>query len=127
MLFPAVEDFGIVPLEAAAAGRPTIALGRGGVLETMVGLESAPASGHPRSVPGSQAPMNGAAPTAVFFREQTVEALTEAIRAFEAAADRFDPEALRARALEFDRPVFKRRLSEYVDARWREFRARQAC
>src|SRR5439155_442248 len=64
VLFPAVEDFGIVPLEAAAAGRPTIALGRGGVLETMVGLESAPASGHPRSVPGSQAPMNGAAPTA---------------------------------------------------------------
>ncbi|OLD76947.1 MAG: glycosyl transferase family 1 [Candidatus Rokubacteria bacterium 13_1_20CM_4_70_14] len=127
VLFPAVEDFGIVPLEAAAAGRPTIALGRGGVLETMVGLESAPASGHPRSVPGAQAPMNGAAPTAVFFREQTVEALTAAIRAFEAAADRFDPEALRARAREFDRPVFKRRFSEYVDARWREFRARQAC
>ena len=70
---------------------------------------------------------SGPAPTAVFFREQTVEALTAAIRAFEAAADRFDPEALRARALEFDRPVFKRRLAEYVDARWREFRARQAC
>ena len=40
VLFPAVEDYGIVPLEAMAAGRPTIALGRGGVLETMIGLDA---------------------------------------------------------------------------------------
>ena len=57
VLFPAVEDYGIVPLEAAAAGRPTIALGRGGVLETMIGLD------------GGAEP-----PTAVFFGEQTVDA-----------------------------------------------------
>jgi len=110
VLFPAVEDFGIVPLEAAAAGRPTIALGCGGVLETMIGLGA-----------------DHAAPTAVFFGEPTVEALADAIHAFETAEDRFDPKALRARAAEFDRPIFKRRLFEYVHARWREFGGRQAC
>jgi len=109
LLFPGVEDFGITPLEAAAAGRPTIALAQGGALETMVGLH------------GSEPP------TAVFFSEQTVDALVAAIRAFEAAEDRFDPKALRARAELFDRPVFKRRLLEWIDARWREFRARRAC
>ncbi len=109
LLFPAVEDFGITPLEAAAAGRPTIALARGGALETMVGLGA------------------GEPPTAVFFGEQTVEALVEAIRTFEASEDRFDPKALRVRAELFDRPVFKRRLLAYLEARWREFHARQAC
>lgn len=109
LLFPSVEDFGITPLEAAAAGRPTLALARGGARETMVGLDA------------------NEPPTAVFFGEQTVEALVAAIRTFEASEDRFDPKALRARAERFDRPVFKRRLFEYIDARWREFRARQAC
>jgi glycosyltransferase involved in cell wall biosynthesis len=110
VLFPAVEDYGIVPLEAAAAGRPTIALGRGGALETMIGLDDPV---HP--------------PTAVFFGEQTVEALVAAMRTFEAAQARFDPKALRARAEAFDRGRFKERLSEYVAARWAEFSAQRAC
>ena len=110
LIFPAVEDFGITPLEAAAAGRPTIALARGGALETMVGLDAP-----------------DAAPTAVFFAEQSVEALVDAIARFEGAEDRFDPKALRARAEAFDRPVFKQRLREYIAARWDERRARPAC
>jgi glycosyltransferase involved in cell wall biosynthesis len=110
LLFPAVEDFGITPLEAAAAGRPTIALARGGALETMVGLDA-------RDAP----------PTAVFFEAQTAEALAGAILEFEANEARFDPKALRARAELFDRAVFKQRLFEWIDARWREFRARRAC
>jgi len=109
LIFPAVEDFGITPLEAAAAGRPTIALARGGALETMVGLDAAEA------------------PTAVFFEEQSVEALTEAIARFEHAADRFETKALRARAESFDRPVFKQKLGEYITARWNAHRARIAC
>jgi len=109
LVFPAVEDFGITPLEAAAAGRPTIALGRGGALETMVGLDATEA------------------PTAVFFEEQSVDALVEAMRRFEAAADRFDAKALRARAEAFDRPVFKQRLGDYITARWNEHRTRAAC
>jgi glycosyltransferase involved in cell wall biosynthesis len=110
VLFPAVEDYGIVPLEAAAAGRPTIALARGGVLETMVGLDA-----------------TDAPPTAVFFDEQTDAALTDAIGRFEAAAHRFDPDALRARAIRFDRPVFRQRIAAYVDRLWSEFRMRRAC
>jgi glycosyltransferase involved in cell wall biosynthesis len=110
VLFPAVEDFGIVPLEAAAAGRPTIALARGGILETMIGLG------------GGAEP-----PTAVFFAEPTVEALAGAMTTFEAAAERFDPRALRERAAGFDRPRFARRLREYVDERWRGFAASRAC
>ena len=110
LLFPSVEDYGIVPLEAAAAGRPTIALARGGALETMVGLDAAPEP-----------------PTAVFFAEPTVEALAAAMRTFEAAASRFDPRALRARAARFDRPRFLRRVREYVDERWSAFVARRAC
>jgi glycosyltransferase involved in cell wall biosynthesis len=110
VLFPAVEDFGIVPLEAAAAGRPTIALARGGALETMVGLDD-PAG----------------PPTAVFFAEQTVDALAAAMQAFETAAHRFEPRALRARAAAFDRPLFKDRVREWIDARWRERGERRAC
>jgi glycosyltransferase involved in cell wall biosynthesis len=110
LLFPAVEDFGITPLEAAAAGRPTIALAAGGALETMVGL------GTP-----------DAAPTAVFFSEQSVDGLARAILTFEDAADRFDPKALRARAEAFDRPAFKQRLHDYIAGRWAELRARPAC
>jgi glycosyltransferase involved in cell wall biosynthesis len=111
LLFPAVEDYGIVPLEAAAAGRPTIALARGGALETMIGLGR-----------GDDAP-----PTALFFEEQTEAALTQAILDFEAAEKRFDPVALRARAAEFDTAVFRRRLREYLEGRWAEFQARRAC
>jgi glycosyltransferase involved in cell wall biosynthesis len=110
VLFPALEDYGIVPLEAAAAGRPTIALGRGGVRDTMIGLDD------------DEGP-----PTAVFFGEQTVDALAAAIRRFEAAADRFEPNALRARAEQFDRRLFLARVREYVDGRRGEFLARRAC
>jgi glycosyltransferase involved in cell wall biosynthesis len=110
LIFPGVEDFGITPLEAAAAGRPTIALARGGALETMIGLDA-----------------GGAAPTAVFFAEQTVEAVADAITRFERAEECFEGKALRARAEAFDRPVFKQKLSEFIAARWTEFRARPAC
>ena len=106
VLFPSHEDYGIVPLEAAAAGRPTIALARGGSLETMVGLDA------------------GEEPaTAVFFAEQTVDALTAAIARFEAAEDRFEPKALRARAERFDRPAFKARLEEWIERAVAEARA----
>jgi glycosyltransferase involved in cell wall biosynthesis len=109
LIFPAVEDFGITPLEAAAAGRPTIALARGGALETMVGLGA------------------GEAPTAVFFEEQSVDALLEAITRFEAVADRFDAKALRARAESFDRPLFRQKLGEYITARWNERKRAATC
>ena len=100
----------MVPLEAAAAGRPPCALGGGGVRDPMIGRDD------------DEGP-----PTAVFFGEQTVDALAAAIRRFEAAADRFEPKALRARAEQFDRRLFLARVREYVDGRRGEFLARRAC
>jgi glycosyltransferase involved in cell wall biosynthesis len=98
LLFPSLEDFGIAPLEAMAAGRPVIAFGRGGVRETVVPLD------------GADEP-----PTGLFFDAQTADALAAAILRFEANSHRFEPKALRARAEAFDRPVFRERLARYID------------
>jgi glycosyltransferase involved in cell wall biosynthesis len=97
LLFPGVDDFGITPLEAMAAGRPVIALAAGGALETVIPPDR------------DETP-----PTGLLFEKQTTEALMSAMRAFEAEADRFDGKALRAHAERFDRPLFKRRIAEYL-------------
>ena len=71
-LFAAQEDFGIVPVEAQACGTPVIAYGKGGVTESVRGLETE----HP---------------TGVFFAEPTVESLIEAIELFEKNRQRISP------------------------------------
>jgi glycosyltransferase involved in cell wall biosynthesis len=96
LLFAADEDFGMVPLEAQACGRPVIAYGAGGSLETVRG--------------------EGASPTGVYFSEQTVESLMEGISRFEVAdvAGTFIPTVIQSRAAEFATPVFLRRIREFV-------------
>ena len=95
LLFPGIEDFGIVPLEAQAAGTPVIAFGQGGVLETIL--------------PGR---------TGLFFSEQTPEALAGAMEEFEAVpawdsslctehAAKFNPARFRAEIDAFIRSVMK--------------------
>ncbi|MEO8737804.1 MAG: glycosyltransferase [Edaphobacter sp.] len=104
LLFAADEDFGMVPLEAQACGRPVIAYGAGGSLETVRNLDEAEM--------GNRA-------TGIYFGEQTAESLIEGILRFEAAeaAGSFKASVIQAWAAEFWTPVFLRRLREFVLAK----------
>lgn len=88
-IFPGEEDFGLTPLEAQAAGRPVIAYGAGGALETVK-----------------------AGVTGEFFRAASAESLAETVAAFQ--ADRYDPVEIRRQAEAFDVEVFKREFGAYV-------------
>ena len=90
LIFPGEEDFGIVPVEAMASGRPVIAYAAGGALETVV--------------PGL---------TGAFFKEQSIEAISRAVRSFD--PDRVDPQAIAAHAATFDREIFKTRMRDTID------------
>lgn len=98
LLFPGEEDFGIVPLEVQGCGRPVIAYGAGGALETVNGL-------------GADTP-----PTGVFFPRQEVASLVRAMRAFEAAEGAFTAEAARANAMRFTWAGFRDGMGEIVAA-----------
>lgn len=97
LLFPGVEDFGIVPLEVMASGRPVLAYRRGGAVETVVDGE-----------------------TGLFFEEQTAESLMDALTRFEAQIDGFDPAAMRRHAQGWNREIFKERLQAFITAQLRE-------
>ncbi len=92
LIFPGEEDFGMVPVEAQASGRPVIAYGRGGALETVRDNE-----------------------TGLFFGEQTVPALLEALNRFE-ARPAFEPAVLRAQAERFGEAIFQERFLAEAEA-----------
>jgi glycosyltransferase involved in cell wall biosynthesis len=98
LLFPGEEDFGIVPVEALACGCPVIALGRGGAAETV-------------TPPGI-----GRDPTGLWFEEQTVDSLADAVDRFERAAQSFDPAALRRAALRFSTHRYRETFFSFLDA-----------
>lgn len=94
LVYPQEEDFGIVAVEAQAAGRPVVAFGRGGASETVVPL------GAPHGSTGASPP------TGIFFSEQSPAALELAIRRFEIEEARFDGVAIRRHAERFAIPRF---------------------
>ncbi len=90
VLFPSLDDFGLIPLEAMACGRPVLAYGAGGALHTVM--------------PGV---------TGEHFAEQSVQSLTEALLAFD--PDAYDPDALRRHARQWDSQSFRGRVREAVN------------
>lgn len=96
-IFPGEEDFGITPLEAQASGRPVIAYRKGGALETVVEGE-----------------------TGVFFDNQSTSDLVDAIKKFENT--KFDKHVIRKHAEEFDEEVFKRKISDFINEKYKEFK-----
>jgi glycosyltransferase involved in cell wall biosynthesis len=95
-LFPQMEDAGIVPLEAMSAGRPVIAYDKGGSLDTMIEGK-----------------------TGLFFEEQSLESLNEAIIRFEKMD--FDSVAIRKHAQQFDTEVFKKKIADYIQKCYSDF------
>ncbi|KKU44522.1 MAG: Glycosyl transferase group 1 [Berkelbacteria bacterium GW2011_GWA2_46_7] len=89
LIFPPKEDAGMTPLEAMASGRPVIAYGEGGALESVV-----------------------AGVTGEFFKEQTVESLVATLKNFDAS--KYDPQKIRAHAMEFDAEKFKEKIKMVV-------------
>ena len=108
-LFPGEEDIGLTPIEAQASGRPVIAYGRGGAVETVGGF-----------YPGEE--VNPEEATGVFFAEQSAEALMEAILGFEAVEGKFSPALIRAQAERFDAAHFKEQLGDFIAGKIHEFR-----
>ncbi len=95
-LFPGLEDFGITPVQAQAAGRPVIAFGGGGALDTVI--------------PGQ---------TGEHFYDMTVDSLAAVMADFDAG--QYDPLTVRDHALRFDTTVFQRQITSYVEQAWDAF------
>lgn len=93
LLFPGEEDIGLTPIEAQASGRPVIALARGGALETVNA-----ATPHTNPPPDA---------TGVFFREPTVQSLSDAIKWLEKIEPLLSPPAARKNAQRFDTAAFR--------------------
>ncbi len=98
LIFPGEEDFGITPLEAQASGRPVIAFGKGGALETVIPINA-----------------EHTPPTGIFFYHQTVESLIDAVKCFEKIENEFDSKKIREHTFQFDQSVFYAKIETYIN------------
>ncbi|OIP72917.1 MAG: glycosyl transferase family 1 [Oscillatoriales cyanobacterium CG2_30_44_21] len=101
-VFAAEEDFGITPVEAQACGTPVIAYGRGGVCESVQGLDRD-------------------RPTGVFFDQQSAASICDAVLEFEQNCDRITAIACRENAMRFATARFQKDFLEFVEATWQDF------
>jgi glycosyltransferase involved in cell wall biosynthesis len=99
-IFPGLEDFGITPVQAEAAGRPVIAYKGGGALDTVV-----------EGVTGE------------YFTEQTIDSLAAVMESFDAS--KYDPVAVRNHALKFDTEIFRQQISAFVEQAWQAHQSQQ--
>ncbi|MFH1761956.1 MAG: glycosyltransferase, partial [bacterium] len=95
-IFPQEEDFGITPLEAQACGRPVIAFGKGGALETVEDGVSG-----------------------IFFDRPDPDSLIEAVKRFN--PEKFKPDIIRKHVLGFDNQVFKTKIEDFVMEKYEEY------
>ncbi len=101
-VFAAEEDFGITPVEAQACGTPVIAFGKGGVLETI-------------------RPYGETKATGLFYAEQSVTSVIQAVRQFEMIGNSILAQDCRDNAMRFSAERFHRELEEYIKGKWNEF------
>ena len=99
LVFPGEDDFGITPLEAQACNTPVIAFGKGGALETVSNS------------------------TGIFFKEQNVDSLTEAVKKMEDNWKSFSPESFKQQISRFGRDIFKYQLSNAIERGYFKWKA----
>jgi glycosyltransferase involved in cell wall biosynthesis len=100
-IFPGEEDYGITPLEAQASGTPVIAFRRGGATETV---------------------KDGI--TGLFFNEQKVESLINAVRQFEKCGISLTPMQIREEVKNFSEREYQRQIKDFIYSKWEIFKAR---
>jgi glycosyltransferase involved in cell wall biosynthesis len=96
LIYTGEEDFGIIPVEAQASGRPVIAYGAGGALETVIEGE-----------------------TGLFFDRQNKESLISAIKEFKESD--YNSDEIRAHALRYDKEHFMKKMAKYVEEKHKEY------
>lgn len=101
-VYAAEEDFGIAVVEAQACGTPVIAFGKGGALETIVNEK-----------------------TGLFFEEQSVDSLLDAIARFEKRKGEFSPHEIRKNAERFSKERFQEEFKTFVNQKWQDFEQRR--
>jgi glycosyltransferase involved in cell wall biosynthesis len=104
-VFAAEEDFGITAAEAQACGTPVIAFAKGGVSESVLGLECTE-------------------PTGLFFPTQTIEAIIGAVEEFDRNSERFSSTACRTNAERFSTERFRSEFADFIKQTWMEFEHR---